>query len=200
MLRRTNLPTRLPAALIATAALIAAVVASPAVAGTGGTAPPGSEPQAAPTDSAPNSGVPGQARLSRDRRTALPPPDAPLQVRQAIEWANRITRKPYRYGGGHRSFNDSAYDCSGTVSYALRGVVLENRKRIIARPLDSRSFASWGVAGPGEWITIYTNPGHMYAVIAGLRFDTSGRGEKGPRWRPERRSSRGYRVRHYPGL
>ena len=42
---------------------------------------------------------------------------------------------------------------------------------------------SWGEPGRGQWITVYTNPGHAYVVIAGLRFDTSGPGERGPRWR-----------------
>jgi len=176
------------------------VAISPAYAGTGGVAAPPAPGEQPPPAVPQNSGIPGQAVISQDRRTALPPPDAPPQVQQAIAAANRITRKPYRYGGGHASFSSSAYDCSGTVSYALRGVRMENGSRIIESPLDSRAFAGWGEAGPGSWITIYTNPGHMYVMIAGLRFDTSGRGEKGPRWRREKRSSRGFRARHWEGL
>ena len=136
----------------------------------------------------------GRARLSRDGRTATAPPDAPEAVRRAIAYANRITSKPYRYGGGHASFRDSGYDCSGAVSYALRGA------RLLRRPMDSSELMSWGRSGRGRWITVYAHGGHAYVVIAGLRFDTSGSGEEGPRWRREARSSSGYRVRHWQGL
>ena len=34
----------------------------------------------------------------------------------------------------------------------------------------------WGVKGKGTWITVFTNPGHAYAMIAGLRLDTSAAG------------------------
>ena len=99
--------------------------------------------------------------------TAAAPADAPPQVQQAVWAANKIQDKPYVYGGGHADFEDNGYDCSGTVSYALhRGGLLET-------PLDSGSFMSWGDSGEGQWITVFTNPGHAYAVIAGLRLDTS---------------------------
>ena len=137
---------------------------------------------------------PGRATLAADGRTAIAPADAPEAVRDAIAAANRITRKPYRYGGGHRRFRSSGYDCSGSVSYALHGAGL------LARPLASPGLMRWGRRGRGTWITVYANGGHAYAVIAGLRFDTSGRGERGPRWRPERRSSRRYVARHAEGL
>lgn len=149
--------------------------------------PPGAAP---PTTPAPT----GKARLSADGRTAVAPAGAPEPVKRAIAYANRITDKPYRYGGGHASFRDSGYDCSGTVSYALRGAGL------LSRPMDSRELMSWGSSGRGRWITVYSNPGHVYVVIAGLRFDTSGRGEEGPRWRREARTTSGYRVRHWKGL
>ena len=139
-------------------------------------------------------GRPGKARLSRDGRTALPPPDAPARVRNAIAAANRITRKPYRYGGGHASFKDSGYDCSGTISFALHGA------RLLSSPLDSSSFMRWGQAGRGRWITVYTNPGHAYVLIAGLRFDTSGPGEKGPRWRKTAARTSGFTARHPRGF
>jgi hypothetical protein len=148
-----------------------------------------------PVGTVPPAPVPGAvAKLSSDGRTAIPPAAAPEPVKQAIYAANRITGKPYRYGGGHRSFRSRGYDCSGSVSYALNGGGL------LATPLDSSAFMRWGERGPGAWITIFTNPGHAFVVIAGLRFDTSGRGERGPRWRLEARSSRGYRLRHPTGL
>lgn len=134
------------------------------------------------------------AALGPDGRTAIAPAGAPPAVKQAIEAANRITKRPYRYGGGHARVEDSGYDCSGAVSYALIGAGL------LEDPLPSGSLTRYGKAGRGRWISVYAHGGHAYVVIAGLRFDTSGRGEKGPRWRPEPRSPKGYTVRHPPGL
>ena len=150
---------------------------------TGGTVPPPPFTTPMPT-----------AQLSRDGRTAIPPAAAPQEVKDAIYAANRIVGKPYRYGGGHRRFNDSGYDCSGSVSFALRGGGL------VKRPLHSTAFMGWGEAGKGAWITVYTNPGHAFAVIAGLRFDTSGPGPRGPNWRKTARSSRAYTARHPAGF
>jgi hypothetical protein len=140
---------------------------------------------------------PGRATLVNGY--AFPPSDAPPAVRRAIEAANRIVGKPYRYGGGHASVEDTGYDCSGTVSYALRGAGL------LQTPLDSSGFMRWGLPGKGRWITVYTNPGHAFVVIAGLRLDTSAAGEprssgRGPRWRRVARSARGFRARHADGL
>jgi hypothetical protein len=130
---------------------------------------------------------------------AYAPEQAPDAVKQAIWAANSIVGLPYRLGGGHKlGFTDSAYDCSGTVSFALHGASL------LARPRDSSSFLRFGEPGKGTWITIYTNPGHAFAVIAGLRLDTSAAGDpsglSGPRWRPNLRSTRGYKARHPVGL
>jgi cell wall-associated NlpC family hydrolase len=130
---------------------------------------------------------------------AYAPDQAPDQVKQAIWAANQIVGMPYRLGGGHKlGFTDKAYDCSGTVSFAMHGAGL------LATPRDSSSFMRYGAAGKGQWITIYTNPGHAFAVIAGLRLDTSAAGDpaggSGPRWRPNLRSTRGYRARHPIGL
>jgi len=130
---------------------------------------------------------------------AAAPAAAPDAVKQAIWTANAIVGRPYRYGGGHaRGFIDRGYDCSGTVSYALHGGDL------LDSPLDSSSFMRWGEKGAGDWITVYTNPGHAYVVIAGLRLDTSAAGDpgglKGPRWRPALRASHGFKARHPLGL
>jgi len=137
--------------------------------------------------------IPGDVGLIRDG-IAYAPENAPLAVQQAIWAANKLRAKPYIYGGGHRSFRSRGYDCSGTVSFALHGGGL------LASPLDSSSFMKWGERGRGQWITVYTNPGHAWMVIAGLRLDTSGPGESGPRWRTETRSFRGYRARHPLGF
>jgi cell wall-associated NlpC family hydrolase len=115
-------------------------------------------------------------------------------VARVIAAANRIATKPYKYGGGHGQWNDSGYDCSGSVSYALHGGGL------LSSPLDSSGFMHWGARGRGRRITIYANPGHVYMVIDGRRYDTTGRSETGSRWQPTGRSSAGYVVRHPPGL
>ncbi|QEC50040.1 NlpC/P60 family protein [Baekduia soli] len=130
---------------------------------------------------------------------AAAPAAAPQEVKDALAAANTIIGKPYVYGGGHNAkFSGKGYDCSGTVSYALHGGGL------LTSPLDSGSFMKWGLKGPGAWITVYTNPGHAFAVIAGLRLDTSAAGDpsggKGPRWRPVLRSTRGFAARHPDGF
>lgn len=118
----------------------------------------------------------------------------PLRVRRAIAAGDRIAFKPYRLGGGHRSFTDSAYDCSGSVSYLLRAA------GALSSPLDSGSLASYGAPGKGRWITIYANASHAYMVVDGRRYDTSLRGPGGSRWSSQMRSSAGFTVRHPPGL
>ena len=149
--------------------------------------------------------VPGKVAKLLPDGTAAAPALAPPQVQQAIWAANMITRRPYVYGGGHGSFRSRGYDCSGTVSFALHAAGL------LDSPLDSSSFMRWGARGKGQWITVYTNPGHAYVIIAGLRLDTSSAGvsraasgaragQSGPRWRPTRRSWRGYRRRHPIGF
>jgi len=115
-------------------------------------------------------------------------------VARVIRAGNRIANAPYRYGGGHASFTDSAYDCSGSVSYALHGGGL------LRSPLDSSSFMSYGRPGRGRHITIYAKPGHMYMVVNGRRFDTSARSISGSRWTNVRRETSGYVVRHPAGL
>jgi peptidoglycan hydrolase-like protein with peptidoglycan-binding domain len=125
---------------------------------------------------------------------AVAPADAPDQVKQIIAAGNEIATKPYHYGGGHGKWQDSGYDCSGSVSYALHGAGL------LDTALPSGDFMSWGEKGPGQWVTLYANSGHMYMVVAGLRYDTSGRAQDGSRWHTDMRSSSGYTVVHPPGL
>jgi peptidoglycan hydrolase-like protein with peptidoglycan-binding domain len=125
---------------------------------------------------------------------AVAPAGAPPQVQQIIAAGNEIASKPYKYGGGHGKWDDSGYDCSGSVSYALHGAGL------LEEALPSGGFTDWGEAGPGQWVTIYAHGGHMYMVVAGLRFDTSGRSKHNSRWQTEQRSPAGYTVRHPPGL
>jgi hypothetical protein len=125
---------------------------------------------------------------------AIAPVDAPAAVRRTIAAANRIRTKPYVWGGGHGRWWDRGYDCSGAVSFALRG------GGFLDSPLPSGPMERWGEPGPGRWITVYANAGHAYAVIAGLRWDTSGnRSGTGPRWHPDSADSSGFVARHPPG-
>lgn len=135
---------------------------------------------------------PGKAVLVNGR--AIAPPDAPPRIKRVIAWANKIRKKPYIYGGGHRRFFDRGYDCSGAVSFGLRG------GRFVRSPMPSTGYFRWGSPGEGRWITVYTHSGHAYMVVAGLRFDTSMTGGNGPRWSEEMRSSAGFRARHPAGF
>ncbi|MFN8218212.1 MAG: hypothetical protein U0R71_16600 [Solirubrobacterales bacterium] len=125
---------------------------------------------------------------------AAAPVSAPPAIKAAIAAANRIHTKPYIWGGGHARWWSPGYDCSGAVSYALHGAGL------LGTPLDSGSFMTWGEPGKGRWITVYTNPGHAFAVIDGLRWDTAGDAHgTGPRWHRDMVSTAGYVARHPAG-
>ncbi|HEY0516454.1 MAG TPA: hypothetical protein VGD00_04995 [Solirubrobacteraceae bacterium] len=178
-----------------------------AASATGGAAPaatqaPGSLPPATPASPSgpserPQLLVPGTtARYVAGLAAA--PMGAPAAVQQAIWAGNELIGLPYVYGGGHASFTAHGYDCSGTVSFALHGASL------LKVPEDSSEFESWGSHGLGRWVTIFSNPGHAYMTIAGLRLDTSAAddpsNQQGPRWRPLRRANSGYTVRHPLGL
>jgi cell wall-associated NlpC family hydrolase len=200
----------LPIALGVAAAFVVASAAPASAQGPGGAAAlvgddgtvaaaPGATPQqplpvggAAPSAPA-AAAVDGEiARLAGVQ--ALAPTAAPAAILAAVTAANAIVGLPYKWGGGHGSFEDSGYDCSGAVSKVLNAI------GALDDPLDSRALRNWGEAGRGRWITVYTNPSHAYVVVAGLRFDTSGRGGKGPRWRAEPRPSSGFAARHPDSL
>ncbi len=121
-------------------------------------------------------------------------------MRKAINAGNRIHTRPYIWGGGHRSFKSTGYDCSGAVSYVLHAAGLL-RAPMVSGALPTR----WGAPGYGSWITVYGNSSHVYMVVAGLRFDTSSGGDSlnqgsGPRWRTTNRAATGYAIRYYPGF
>ena len=177
------------AGLLFVASLAGAV---PAMAQTGGAAPPGSTTTTTQTE-------PGSAAQLQSNGMALPPANAPRQVRKAIKAGNRIRSKPYIWGGGHRRFKSSGYDCSGAVSYVLHAAGM------LRSPLASGPLMAWGAPGTGSWITVFANRSHAWMTVAGLRFDTSAAGESlnqgsGPRWRFNMRSGSGYAARYYPGL
>ena len=150
----------------------------------------GSFPESGPTTA-------GNSAIFRNG-LALAPANAPLSVKRAIWAANQLRTKPYRYGGGHKTFYDSGYDCSGTVSYALAGAGL------VSVPMSSTEFRGYGDRGPGKWITVYARNGHTFAVIAGLRLDTTSPHNPerrwAPRWQPTERMPKGFEARHPVGL
>lgn len=128
---------------------------------------------------------------------AIAPPSAPPAVKAMIEAANRIRHRPYHWGGGHRRWNSAGYDCSGSVSYVMHAAGL------LEWPLDSTEFMRWGAGGGGSWVRIYANREHVFAIIAGLRWDTSYStdGDRtGPGWSEELRPTGGFRLRHPLGL
>jgi hypothetical protein len=169
-----------------------------ASAGTAATSTGGSVFSAAVAAGVPRMVVPGtQAKIVNGLAAA--PASAPPAVQDLIWSANSIIGLPYLWGGGHASFvSPAGYDCSGTVSYALHGGLL------LASPMDSTQFETWGSTGRGRWISIFANGGHAYMVVAGLRLDTSSAddpsGLQGPRWRPLRLANTSFVVRHYAGL
>lgn len=129
---------------------------------------------------------------------AAAPLSAPASVQEVVWAGNQIIGLPYIFGGGHASFVSPGYDCSGTVSFALHGA------NLLQTPEDSSEFEVWGSHGVGRWVTIFSNPGHAYMTVAGLRLDTSAAddptNQQGPRWRPLRQGNEGFTVRHPLGL
>jgi hypothetical protein len=125
---------------------------------------------------------------------ALPPLEAPEEVKQIIEAGNVIARSPYLWGGGHGKWLDKGYDCSGSVSFALAAAGL------LEGPLASGPLMSWGEPGRGKWVTIYSSPGHVFMEVAGIRFDTSNSRVTGSRWGNAMRSTSGFVARHPAGL
>jgi cell wall-associated NlpC family hydrolase len=137
--------------------------------------------------------VGAKGRVLPDGR-AVAPRDAPQIVRDIINAGNVIAKTPYLWGGGHGSWASVGYDCSGSVSFALAAAGL------LDSPLTSGLLAQWGAPGPGRWVTIYANAGHVFMFVAGLRFDTGGLRGDGTRWQPTLRSTAGFVARHPEGL
>jgi len=126
---------------------------------------------------------------------AYAPENAPECVKRAIWATNYLTWRPYVWGGGHGTFYDRGYDCSGTVSFML------HHAGLIDQPAASNELVNYGQCGQGKWITVFARNGHTFAVVAGLRLDTTGfGGEDGPRWRLNGRSAWGFTARHPAGL
>jgi cell wall-associated NlpC family hydrolase len=157
----------------------------------------GGSAAAVPVVAKPELLVPGHIARFVDGLAAAPM-SAPLAVQEIVWAGNQIIGLPYIFGGGHASFSSPGYDCSGTVSFALHGASL------LATPEDSSEFMRWGSRGVGAWVTVFSNPGHAYMTVAGLRLDTSAAddpsNQQGPRWRPLRPGNGGYTVRHPASL
>ena len=154
----------------------------------------GSAYAAPPPPPPPQTVVPGAAGQVGADGFAVAPQSAPPAVQSVVAAGNAIALTPYKWGGGHGSWTDTGYDCSGSVSYALHGGSLLNS------PLVSGAFAAWGERGPGQWITIYCSPGHVFLEVAGSRFDTSGARTTGSRWQNQLRGHKGFVARHPAGL
>jgi hypothetical protein len=179
MLTRAYQTTLLAALLVALACLLPAAAAASASGGVAYQPPP--------------------KKATVRNGKAIAPSNAPQEVKDIIAAANKIVRKPYKYGGGHGQWNDSGYDCSGSVSFALHGAGL------LDSSMDSSGLMHWAKGGSGKWVTVYANSGHAFMMVAGLRFDTGYRtswaadhGAKsgsGPRW-DKKRSTSGYAARH----
>ena len=138
--------------------------------------------------------IPGRT-ATLENRYAVAPDRAPAVVQGAIAAGNDLVGKPYRYGGGHRNFFDTGYDCSGAVSYVLHSIGRMNT------PTPSKELRGYGENGPGSWITIYASQGHSFLVVAGLRFDTAwGDGDRGPQWLTRSRPADEFVIRHPRGL
>ena len=138
--------------------------------------------------------VPGSRAVLKGR-VAYAPANAPQNIKVAIWATNGLANKPYVWGGGHGTFYDRGYDCSGTISYFL------HHGGLLDQPTPSKGFQSYGESGPGKWVTIYARAGHVFAYICGLRLDTTGRKEgEGPRWRADYREPRGFTARHPSGM
>jgi hypothetical protein len=203
---RGQLMSRRTAVAFVLAALLVALPARAQASTTGGTSYPSSPHGGTAAQAQASSGTPGPVASSTAPAStvasgtigtdglAVAPAGAPTPVAALIAAGNAIATLPYKYGGGHKSFEDTAYDCSGSVSFALHGAGL------LATTLDSTGLSRWGASGPGTWITIYANKTHTYLVVAGLRFDTSGQKTAGTRWQTAPRSNRGFKVRHPAGL
>jgi hypothetical protein len=194
--------------LVLTSTAVFAIGGAPVALASGG----GAAAPATPVHSGGVGIVPGPMPLSTPSHPIVPgavakiihgvayaPSLAPLAVQQAIWAGNKIRHKPYIYGGGHGAFNDTGYDCSGSVSFVLHAGGL------LSVPMDSSEFMTWAGRGHGHWITVYTNPGHAFVEIAGIRLDTSSEGDpnytggSGPRWRALLQDTSGFVARHPRG-
>jgi hypothetical protein len=195
---RAFLPVLKAAAVVAPAVLIGAPAAFASGQTTGGADLAAKPPKS--TSSTPT--VAGyKAKIIHG--VAYAPSDAPIQVQRAIWAGDKIDHDPYIWGGGHADFVSRGYDCSGSVSYVLHAAGL------LSSPETSGGLESWGSRGRGRWITVYTNEGHAFVEIAGIRFDTAPEGPaaprgtypgSGPRWRPLWNDTSGFEARHVPGL
>jgi cell wall-associated NlpC family hydrolase len=138
--------------------------------------------------------VPGGESIGGNGTIPIPS-GVPEVVQKVVAGANAIADFPYVYGGGHGSFVDNAYDCSGSVSYALAAAGL------LSEPETSGSLESWGAPGPGRYITVFANAGHTYMYVDGMLYDTAGRsGVYASRWQVGAVDNSGYVARHWPGL
>jgi hypothetical protein len=167
------------------------------------------------TGAAPVQTIPGErAVLSpRDGHVALIPESAPPVVQAMVMAGNELQDLPYGPAGHPDPLGAVSEDCSSTLNYVLYRAGVRPLAEIVRDNPLAQDYVDWGLPGPGHWVTIYatTSPtDHVFAVIAGLRLDTSHNGtdigpnryEDGPRWRILDRipTWAHWSVRHPPGL
>ena len=185
---------------LATLSLLCAAPSAMADTTTGGVAPAArpSSPASPPSTPAPARPTVSGTRAKLVNGIAYAPAAAPAPVKRLIWAVNRIVGRPYLMGGGHASFRpDRGYDCSGLVSYALHAAGQ------LSATMSAPGFLRFGTAGPGRWVTVWANSGHVFAQVAGLRLDTTpypSRGVEGAGWRDRMRDVGAYTARHPAGL
>jgi hypothetical protein len=138
-------------------------------------------------------GGPGKKATITPDGEAVAPASAPDVVKSIIASGNAIAHLPYIWGGGHARVFDTGYDCSGSLSFTFI------QAGLLKAPI-AQGWSTMGQAGPGKWISVYSNSVHVWMIVAGLRFDTSALHIAGSRWTNQMRSTAGFTVRHLPGL
>ena len=114
-----------------------------------------------------------------------------------MEGGNQLVGVQYVLGGGHGEPNNEvhgAYDCSSSVDHILYygGFLGVNETP------DSGTLESFGEPGPGKWVTIYANSGHVFMYVAGLLWNTwnPATGEDKIGWFGAAFSAEGFTARH----
>jgi 3D (Asp-Asp-Asp) domain-containing protein len=149
--------------------------------------------------------TPGQQAKILPSGLAAAPQNAPSAVKHAIAAGNQLVGKPYLYGGGHGqplSTLAPAYDCSGATSYILHAAGI-----LGLHAEDSTELESYGQPGPGAWITVYANSGHVFIAVAGVVMNTAWYAavqpttpSSGPRWQPASTIAAQYAGDQYGGF
>jgi hypothetical protein len=133
---------------------------------------------------------PGQTARILSDGDATAPAQAATAVVRAIAAGNLIHTLPYPEPDVHYGTLAQlwpAYDCSGATSFVLYAAGV-----LGPTALDPTELESFGLPGPGRWITVYADSTHAWIVVAGIALGTADYGGpavpggSGPRWRGKR--------------